>query len=144
MDTLVKLATIASPLVSAVVAIWAILVAMATINENKEIAKKTIADTAYQEYLQLAMENPQFSKGYNVDCRLERDPMYDQYVWYVARMIFCFEKIIEVDRNLKDTSWENTLKKHLKFHSEHFKKTKVVEEELYIPKILALIRCAAN
>lgn len=81
MDTLVKLATIASPLVSAGVAIWAILVAKATICESKEIAKKTIADTAYQAYLQLAMENPHFSKGYTVDGRHERDPMYDQYVW---------------------------------------------------------------
>lgn len=62
METLVKLATIASPLVSAGVAIWAILVAKSTISENKEIAKKTIADTAYQAYLQLVMENPHFSK----------------------------------------------------------------------------------
>jgi len=144
MDTLVKLATIASPLVSAGVAIWAIFVAKTTISESKEIAKKNIADTAYQAYLQLAMENPQFSKGYSADCRHERDPMYDQYVWYVARMIFCFEKIIEVEENFKDSSWENTLKKHLKFHSEHFKKTKVVEEELYISSILNLIKCAAN
>lgn len=144
METLVNLATIASPLVSAGVAIWAILVAKATISESKEIAKKTIADTAYQAYLQLAMENPHFSKGYSADCRHERDPMYDQYVWYVARMIFCFEKIIEVEGNFKDVSWEKTLRKHLNFHSEHFKKTKVVEEELYIPSILNLIRCAAN
>jgi len=144
MDTLVKLATIASPLVSAGVAIWAILVAKATISESKEIAKKTIADTAYQAYLQLAMENPQFSKGYIADSSQDRDPMYDQYVWYVARMIFCFEKIIEVEGNLKDSSWANTLEKHLKFHSAHFKKTKVVEETLYISQILDLIRCATN
>ncbi|WP_421413540.1 restriction endonuclease [Serratia plymuthica] len=144
MDTLVKLATIASPLVSAGVAIWAILVAKATISESKEIAKKTIADTAYQAYLQLAMENPHFSKGYTADGRHERDPMYDQYVWYVARMIFCFEKIVEVKGNFKDESWEKTLKKHLKFHSAHFKKTKVVEEKLYIPSILILIKCAAK
>lgn len=144
MDTLVKLATIASPLVSAGVAIWAILVAKATINESKESAKKTIADTAYQAYLQLAMENPQFAKGYKADCRHDRDPMYDKYIWYVARMIFCFEKIIEVEGNLKDSSWGNTLEKHLKFHSEHFKKTKVVEEKLYISPILDLIICAAN
>ncbi|MCE9980120.1 restriction endonuclease [Leclercia adecarboxylata] len=144
MDTLVKLATIASPLVSAGVAIWAILVAKATISESKEIAKKTIADTAYQAYLQLAMENPQFSKGYIADSSQDRDPMYDQYVWYVARMIFCFEKIIEVEGNLKDSSWANTLEKHLKFHSAHFKKTKVVEETLYISPILDLIRCATN
>lgn len=70
--------------------------------------------------------------------------MYDQYVWYVARMIFCFEKIIEVEVNLKDSSWANTLEKHLKFHSEHFKKTSVVEEALYIPPILDLIKCAAK
>ncbi|MBQ0436810.1 restriction endonuclease [Providencia rettgeri] len=144
MDTLVKLATIASPLISGGVAIWAILVAKKTINENKEIAKKSIADTAYQAYLQLAMENPKFSKGYRADSRLERDPVYDQYVWYVARMIFCFEQIIEVEGNLKDSSWENTLKKHLKFHSEHFKKTKVVEEALYIAPILELIKCTVK
>lgn len=144
MDTLVKLATIASPLISGGVAICAIRVAVKTIRENKEIAKKNIADTAYQAYLQLAMENPQFSKGYSADSRLERDPMYDQYVWYVARMIFCFEKIIEVEENLKDSSWVNTLEKHLNFHSEHFKKTKVVEEKLYIAPILDLIRCAAK
>lgn len=42
MDTLVKLATIISPLVSAGVAIWAILVAKTTISESKEIAKKPL------------------------------------------------------------------------------------------------------
>lgn len=141
METLVKLVTIASPLVSAGVTIWAILVAKSTISENKEIAKKTIADTAYQAYLKLAMEYPNFSKGYTADVRHERDPMYDQYVWYVARMIFCFEKIVEVEGNYKDDSWDRTLKKHLRFHSEHFKKTKVVEERLYVPSILNLIKC---
>ncbi|MGK7361189.1 restriction endonuclease [Salmonella enterica] len=134
MDTLVKLATIASPLVSAGVAIWVILVAKATISESKEIAKKTIADTAYQAYLQLAIENPHFSKGYTADGRHERDPMYDQYVWYVARMIFCFEKIVEVEGNFKDESWEKTLKKHLEFHSEYFKKTKVVKKNFIFPQ----------
>lgn len=138
MDTLVKLFTIASPLC----AVWAILVAKATIRENKEIAKKTIADTAYQSYLQLAMENPQFAKGYSANSIQDRDPLYDEYVWYVARMIFCFEKIIEVEGILNDRSWANTLEKHLRFHSEHFKKTKVIEEKLYIPPILDLIERA--
>ncbi len=40
MDNLVKLATILSPLVSGCIAIWAILIARKTIDENKEIAKK--------------------------------------------------------------------------------------------------------
>jgi len=144
MNTLVNLATIVSPLISAGIAIWAIIVAKKTINESKEIAKKTIADTAYQTYLQLAMENPQFSKGYIADSSQERDPMYDKYIWYIARMMFSFEKIIEVEGNLKDKSWDNTLEKHLRFHAEHFKKTKVVEENLYIPSVLKLIMSAAN
>ena len=139
METLVKLATIASPLVSTGVAIWAILVAKRTIRESKEIAKKTVADTAYQTYLQLAMENPNFAKGYSADCRKERDPKYDEYVWYIARMVFCFEQIVEVEGNLKDSSWTNTLEKHLGFHSEHFKKSKIVEQGLYCPAVLDLI-----
>jgi len=85
------------------------------------------------------MENPNFAKGYSADSRKERDPKYDEYVWYVARMVFCFEQIVEVEGNLKDSSWANTLKKHLKFHSEHFKKTKVVEEKLYCDPVLDLI-----
>ncbi|EGQ8731263.1 hypothetical protein H320_13515 [Vibrio parahaemolyticus 49] len=140
MQELVQWATVLSPVVSGVVAIWAIHVATKTIKENKEIAKKSIADSAYHTYLQLAMEHPQFSKGYSADPRKERDPAYDQYVWYVARMIFCFEQIVEVEGSLKDKSWANTLEKHLKFHSEHFKKTRVVEEKLYIEPILDLIR----
>ena len=139
MDTFVKIATIFSPLISAGVTIWAILVAKKTITESKEIAKKTVADTAYQTYLQLAMENPNFAKGYSADSRKDRDPKYDEYVWYVARMVFCFEQIVEVEGNLKDSSWANTLEKHLKFHSEHFKKTKVVEEKLYCDPVLDLI-----
>ncbi|MUK41196.1 restriction endonuclease [Aliivibrio fischeri] len=138
MDTLVKLATIFSPLISAGVAVWAICIATKTIKENKEIAKKTVADTAYQTYLQLAMDNPNFAKGYKA--KGSNDPEYDKYVWYIARMVFCFEQIVEVEGNLKDSSWANTLEKHLDFHGEHFTKTKVVEQELYCEPILDLIQ----
>jgi len=138
METLVQWAAVLSPVVSAGVAIWAILVAKKTINENKEVAKKTVADTAYQTYLQLAMELPEFAKGYRAVS--DKDPKYDKYVWYIARMMFCFEQIAEVEGNLKDNSWANTLEKHLDFHSDHFKKTKVVEEKLYCQLILDLIQ----
>ncbi|PTO70540.1 restriction endonuclease [Vibrio splendidus] len=138
METLVQWATALSPAVSGGVAIWAILVAKKTISENKEIAKKTVADTAYQTYLQLAMENPDFSKGYSAVSA--RDPKYDKYVWYIARMLFCFEQVIEVKDSLKDESWDKTLTKHLGFHAEHFKKTKVVEEKLYCTPVLDLIQ----
>lgn len=137
MDTLVKLATICSPLISMAVAIWAIWVAKKTITENKEIAKKTVADTAYQNYLQLAMENPFFSRGYTAVS--DDDPKYDQYIWYIARMMFCFEQIVEVEDSLKDTSWYKTLIKHIGFHKEHFKKSDAVKEELYIQPLLDLI-----
>lgn len=138
MDNLVKLATILSPLISGGIAMWAILIARKTIDENKEIAKKTVADTAYQEYLRLAMENPQFAKGYSATS--EKDPMYDKYVWYVSRMLFCFERVIEVKDSLKDKSWGETITKHLNFHCEHFKKTKVVDEKLYCEPIIDLIK----
>lgn len=139
MDTLVKLATILSPLISAGVAIWAIRVATKTIKENKEIAKKTVADTAYQTYLQLAMEYPEFAKGYTADTRIDTDPIYGKYVWYVARMMFCFEQIIEVEGNIKDSTWYKTLIKHIGSHLEHFDKSNAVEEELYIQPLLDLI-----
>ena len=142
MDTLVKLATILSPIVSAGITIWAILVAIKTISENKEIAKKTVADTAYQAYLQLAMENPDFAKGYKAVSK--NDPKYDQYIWYIARMLFCFEQVIEVEGSLKDESWDNTLTKHLGFHAEHFNKTKVVEQKLYCTPVLDLIQLSQN
>ncbi|CAH6796376.1 hypothetical protein [Vibrio breoganii] len=139
MDTLVKLATIFSPLISAGVAIWAICVATKTIKENKEIAKKSVADTAYQTYLQLAMDHPDFAKGYIADERNEKDPIYDKYVWYVARMMFCFEQIAEVEENLKDSTWYETLIKHVGFHLEHFDKSNAVKEELYIQPLLDII-----
>ncbi|TNI86693.1 restriction endonuclease [Aeromonas sobria] len=138
MDNFVKLATILSPLISGCIAIWAILIAKKTIDENKEIAKKTVADTAYQEYLQLAMENPHFAKGYSAIS--DEDPMYDKYVWYISRMLFCFERVIEVKDSLKDKSWGKTITKHLNFHCEHFKKTRVVDEKLYCEPILDLIK----
>ncbi|ENM5912251.1 hypothetical protein I2709_000541 [Vibrio mimicus] len=137
MDTLVKLATIFSPLISAGVAIWAICVASKTIQENKEIAKKSVADTAYQTYLQLAMENADFARGYKATS--EDDPKYDQYVWYVARMMFCFEQIAEVEGSLKDSTWYKTLIKHVGFHLEHFDKSNAVKEELYIQPLLDII-----
>ncbi|MHA2762766.1 hypothetical protein [Vibrio harveyi] len=137
MEELVQWATMLSPVVSGVVAIWAIRVAKTTIEENKEIAKKSVADTAYQTYLQLAMENPDFAKGYQAIS--EDDPKYAQYVWYVARMMFCFEQIAEVEGNLKDSTWYKTLIKHVGFHLEHFDKSNAVEEELYIPPLLDII-----
>lgn len=138
MDNLVHLATILSPLISGCIAIWAIIIAKKTIDENKEIAKKTVAETAYQEYLKLAMENPQFAKGYSAIS--EKDPMYDKYVWYISRMLFCFERVIEVKDSLKDKSWGETITKHFSFHCEHFKKTKVVDDKLYCEPILDLIK----
>ncbi|VEG97311.1 Uncharacterised protein [Aeromonas encheleia] len=66
--------------------------------------------------------------------------MYDKYVWYVSRMLFCFERVIDVKDSLKDKSWSKTITKHLNFHSEHFKKTKAVDEKLYCEPILDLIQ----
>ncbi|WP_256385007.1 hypothetical protein [Photobacterium toruni] len=137
MDEFVKGVTILLPCIGLSVAIWAVLVAKKTIHQNQEIAKKTVADTAYQAYLQLAMENPDFSKGYTAVS--DDDPKYDQYIWYIARMMFCFEQIVEVEDSLKDTSWYKTLIKHIGFHKEHFKKSDAVKEELYIQPLLDLI-----
>jgi len=138
MNSLVSLATILSPLISGGIAVWAILIAKKTIYENKEIAKKTVADTAYQDYLQLAMDNPQFAKGYSAIS--EDDPLYDKYVWYISRMLFCFERVIDVKDSMNDKSWGETITKHLRFHSKHFKKTRVIEEKLYCDPILDLIK----
>lgn len=92
--------------------------------KTKKSQKKTVADTAYKEYLQLAMENPQFARGYSAIS--EEDPMYEKYVWYISRMLFCFERVIEVKDSLKDESWGKTITKHLAFHCEHLKKQKLL------------------
>ncbi|MBG2711584.1 restriction endonuclease [Proteus mirabilis] len=131
-----------SALISAIIAIRALRIAKKTINENKEIAKKTVADTAYHTYLQLAMDYPKFAKGYKA--LYPKDPEYDQYVWYVARMLFCFEQVIEVKGYLNNTSWINTIMKHLNYHKEHLDKTKVVKERLYCQELLLLIEKSTN
>ena len=132
---LVALANIAM----AGVAIWAASVAKKQLDSSKQESRISTAKVAYQDYLTLCFQNPIFADGKESQITRNADD-YTQYRWFVAKMLYSFEQIIEALGNDKD--WETTLLSQLKYHSWHLNKSESVKRGDWDKRLTSLINQA--
>ncbi|QYJ75062.1 hypothetical protein [Shewanella sp. FJAT-52076] len=131
LDILSKIATV----VAVVVAIIAAFIAYKQITSNSQVSKSSTAISIYQQYLQLCIDNPQFSMG--MQKPTNRTGEYTKYCWFVSSMLYSFEQILEVYDN--DDKWIKTIKSQLIRHSEHLKISSSVQDGHWNSKLESVI-----
>lgn len=131
-DLWVNWATIATPLV----AVGALIFAYKQISTSREDTCRSSAYAAYDSYLQLCLENPKFSYGYNESSSFNQDE-YDQYRWFVAKMLFTFEQILDVYSD--DLDWNKAIIAQLEKHKLHIKKSNSIKRDEWSKELTKLI-----
>ena len=126
-------------IVMAIVAILAVVFAKKQLDSSKQESKISTAKIAYQDYLTLCFQNPIFADGKESQIIRNADD-YTQYRWFVAKMLYSFEQIIEALGNDKD--WETTLLSQLKYHSWHLNKSESVKRGDWDKRLTILINQA--
>lgn len=113
-------------IIVAVVAVIALLFTMIQIKINKIETRRAIALTAYNEYLKLSFDFPEYSYG-DEQHITNNCSAFDKYPWFVSKMLFCFEQILSVEKNNKE--WKIALESQLSKHSWFLKKSKSVRRK---------------
>ncbi|EGR2301930.1 hypothetical protein [Vibrio parahaemolyticus] len=125
-------ATIATPIVAIVALIFAYL----QLKSSRINSQRSSAYTAYDSYLGLCLEKPKLSYGFNSSSSFNQDE-YDQYRWFVSKMLFTFEQILDVNKEDKD--WNTTIIAQLKKHKLHLSKSGSVKREEWSEHLTKLI-----
>lgn len=124
--------TVATPLV----AVLAILFARLQIRTSREDSRRATAYSAYDNYLQLCFTYSEF--GFGFDYSKEKDLNYvNMYKWFVAKMLFSFEQIVDVCKD--DDTWKVTITHQLKRHADHLKKSSSVKRSEWSDELMKLI-----
>ncbi|KKY84360.1 hypothetical protein OA46_15080 [Enterobacter cloacae] len=113
-------------IIVAVVAVIALLFTIFQIIINKREARRATALTAYNEYLKLSFDFPEYSYGDEQHIS-NNGSTFDKYPWFISRMLFCFEQILSVERN--NNEWKIALESQLSKHSWFLKKSKSVRRK---------------
>ena len=100
-------------IVIAIIAFTALVFTIIQIVINKKEARRATAFAAYNEYLKLSFDFPDFSYGLQSKIKVG-GTINLQYPWFVSRMLFCFEQILFVEKNNKEwlIALESQLSKH--------------------------------
>ena len=135
----VKWANIATP----IIAVLAIGAAIKQIRTAKEESKRAIAHAAYDRYLDLCFENVNFSGGYDTTSTSSVDDKeHKQYLWFVSKMLFAFEQVLDVYPN--DQEWSKTIKNQLKRHRSHLSISGTVNRNEWSASLSLLIQEATE
>lgn len=113
-----------SNIVIAVLAMLAAVIAIKQLKTSQSESRITTAKTAYQEYLKLCFDYPMFADGNESEIKINADD-YKKYRWFVAKMLYSFEQIIESLGD--DKGWEDTIQSQLKYHAWHLSKSNSVK-----------------
>lgn len=99
------------------------IIAYISYRNNLIELKKNNAYNLYQNYLNLCLNHPEYSKGYE---RTEhvKDSNYVKYSWFVSNMLFTFEQILNATKN--DDKWLKAIKNQLKIHKIHLLHSRTV------------------
>ncbi|OBU15621.1 hypothetical protein CTM88_10930 [Photobacterium aquimaris] len=127
--------------VMAILAIAAAIIAIKQLNNSKSESRIATAKTAYQEYLKLCFDYPMFADGNESEIKRNADD-YKKYRWFVAKMLYSFEQIIESLGN--DKEWKDTIQSQLKYHAWHLNKSSSVKRGDWDAQLTKLIEKAVK
>ncbi len=132
-DLWVDWATIATP----IIAVFAISFAYLQLKTSREDSRRSSAYAAYDSYLQLCLDKPKLSYGYDASCNFSNEE-YDQYRWFVMKMLFTFEQVLDVYKN--DCEWNKAILAQLRKHKLHLSKSRSVQRNEWSRELTALIQ----
>lgn len=115
-----------SQLVTAVVAVLAVAVAGYQIRESNQSQKTATAMSLYQDYLDLCLQYPAMAKPEAYEQILQKDETFERYTWFVTRLLFSAEKILEITHEPK---WEKSISTQLKYHMEYLSSDAFLEHD---------------
>jgi len=124
-------------IIVAFVALIALIFTIIQIIINKREARRTTALSAYNEYLKLCFDFPQYSFGSETDIIIG-GTVGPQYPWFISRMLFCFEQILVVEKNNKE--WIIALESQLSKHSWYLKHSNSVKRKEWSKDLQDMIK----
>ncbi|MCI1676697.1 MAG: hypothetical protein LKK36_19615 [Ewingella americana] len=114
LERLAEIATVITP----IIAFGAIFFAKYQLISSRKDSRRSSAYSAYGNYLELCFNYPCYSGGF--DFGGDNGSVDSiKYKWFVARMLFSFEQILDVCE--PDDGWEKTILQQLKRHREQLK-----------------------
>ncbi|TMP80576.1 hypothetical protein CWB73_11125 [Pseudoalteromonas phenolica] len=117
---------------TALIAFIALRIARKQLKTAREESKRALAHSAYNDYLTLCFENTKFSYGN------EKGECQSEYKWFVSKMLFAFEQIIEVYPD--DIEWKTAIKNQLKMHSPHLTNSNSVSRKDWSNELTKIIQ----
>lgn len=100
----------------ALTAIFAACLARKQLKSTNTETRKATAHAIYDDYLTLCFNHPLFSYG-DQSAIKKNGKDYEQYRWFIAKMLFAFEQILDVMP--ENQQWNITIKNQLSRHSWH-------------------------
>jgi hypothetical protein len=89
--------------------------------QGRRLALEERGHATYSAYLALAFENPQYSTV-NDPKQLaglktrDRGEAFERYEWYVSRMLWAFEQILEISTKKAEPEWHESIRAQLRLH----------------------------
>lgn len=123
-------------IIVAVIAFLALLFTFFQINISKRESRRATAFSAYNEYLQLCFDFPNYSYG-SKSIIMHAGKVEIQYPWFISRMLFCFEQILVVEKDNKQ--WLIALESQLTKHSWYLKNSNSIKRKEWSKNLQELI-----
>jgi hypothetical protein len=123
------------PLVTAIVALMALIVARRQLSLNRKNQRETTATATFREFLKLAVQYPDYANGKHGS---EPDQK-ERYQWFVGYFLWAAEEILSFSPN--DDVWHSNLQLLAKVHGPYFLSDDFTLEEYnaYTPAARMLI-----
>ena len=133
--------------VAAGVGIAALFPATRQFQENARIARETVALNAYNDYLRIAFENPEFCCAHLAAKKIgigswtgiqgKVTPESEKYLWYLSILLNAAEQIVS-NVPLSDT-WINTIRDQFRYHYSPLKEIWPIWQSHYEGDIKRLV-----
>jgi nitrate reductase gamma subunit len=107
-----------APIVTLVVALFALVLAWRQLALNRANQRETTAKTTFRDYLKLAVEHPELSAG-NYEVVAKDDKLLEQYEWFVGYFLWAAEELFEFAP--QEDVWGRNLQMLANYHCAYFK-----------------------